>query len=199
MAFSYTFDSLKDAVQEWLEEDSTEFSAALPNIVNNAELMLLKDLQFSIFDQIATGTLTTASLTKPTGYLNTVDLFITVSGAQVLLTPKPWGYVNEYGGTGQPLYFAEKDATTLQVAPVPTSQAYTLRFCKRPTPLSETTGATTTWLSANVADALLWATIVMSEHFMKNDERIAVAKENYQMALTSARAEHATLVRRTYP
>ena len=123
MAFTYTFATLRDAVQEWLEEDSTEFVDAFPNICENAELMLLRDLPLTIFDQIATGTLTTADLTKPSGYLNHVDLFITVSGAQVLLTPKPWGYVNQYGGTGQPIYFAEKDATTIQVAPVPTSQA----------------------------------------------------------------------------
>lgn len=198
MAFSYTYTQLKDAIVEWLEEDSEEFQDALDQVVNNAEIQLIKDLNFSIFDQSATGTLTSATLTKPVNALEILHVFITVSGAQVLLEPKPWDYVQQYGGTGTPIYYAETSTTTLTVAPAPTSQAYTVRYIQRPTPLSETTGATTTWLSANVPDALFFGSLIKAHDFLKNDERLATAKDQYAMALATAQAELSRLIRREY-
>jgi len=198
MAFSYTYTQLKDAVQEWLEDDSDEFTDAFDSICNNAELRLIKDLEFSIFDQEATGTLTSATLTLPSGWVGTVALFITVSGAQVLLLPKPWGYVKEYGGTGTPIYYAHSSTTQITVAPAPTSQAYTLIHIKRPTPLSETTGATTTWLSANVPDAMFKAAVMESVKFLKMAERLQAAEAEYTAAVALARKEQAHLIRSVY-
>lgn len=199
MAFSYTLATLKTAITAWLEMDSdTEFAASLNDAINLAEAQIVKDLPFSIFDEMATGTLTSATLTKPSGWVGTLQLLVTVSGAQELLDRKPWDYVKLYGGTGTPLYYAEESETTITVAPVPTSQAYTLRYIKRPTTLVETADPGTTWISANVPDLLFWATIARCEHLRKADERIAAAQQMYAqvLAVTLAKPELEHLIRR---
>lgn len=198
MATEYTFATLKAAVKEWLEDDGTEFDTALTNIVNLAELQLIKDLDLTIFDLVATGTLTSATLTKPATWLGTIDLLITdASGDKIPLEPKPWGYVQMYSGTGTPVAYTELSDGSITVAPTPTSTPYTLRYISRPTPLSES--GSTTWLSANAADCLFWQTIIKSEHFRKADERIEAAKGFYAEALATAKNEFAHLMRRRYP
>lgn len=196
MATEYTFTTLKSAVKEWLEDDAAEFEAALTNIVDLAELQLIKDLDFTIFDLVATGTLTSATLTKPATWLGTIELLITdENGDKVPLEPKPWGYVQMYSGSGTPAVYTELSDGSIAVAPTPSSTPYALRYISRPTPLSETTS---TWLSENVADCLFWQTIVKSEHFRKADDRIEAAKGFYADAIATAKAELSHLVRRRY-
>lgn len=198
MAFSYTYNQLKDAVIEWLEDDSLEIQAAMPNIVNVAERQIIKDLNFSIFDETATGTLTSATLTKPSGWVDTLNLFITVDGQQVVLKPKPWDYVQLYGGTGTPIYYTEASPTAITVAPAPTSQPYTLRYIKRPTPLSEVASPGTTWLSANVPEVLLWQTILTALNFLKTDDRVEQASQFYNDAVEKTQVELSHLIRKVY-
>ena len=198
MAIAYTLATLKSSVIAWLEEDGTEFSDALNNIIDLAERQVVKDLSFSIFDETATGTLTTATLTKPTGWVATIDLFVTESGEQRLLEPKPWGYVNLYGGAGAPLYFAETSETTITVAPAPTSAPYTMRYIKRPTSLVDTANPGTTWLSENAGEALFFACILNSEHFRKADERLESAKAFYAASIASVKEELRHLSRKEY-
>lgn len=195
MAYTYTLTALKSAIQEWLEDDGTEFQTALTNIINLAEIQLIKDLDFTIFDKTATGTASAATISVPSDYIRTISLLATVSGQDQVVTSKPWDYLQVYGGTGTPLYFNEVSETTISLAPVPTSTAYKLRYLARPTPLTETTS---TWLSENVPDCLFWGCIVASEHFRKADERINAAKGFYKEAVEKAKQELRHLVRREY-
>lgn len=194
----YTRDTLKQAVIAWLEEDGAEFAASLDTVIGLAEQQVVKDLPFSIFDQTDVGVLTSATLPKPAGWVSTVDLFITVGAEQYVLEPKPWGYVQMYGGTGTPLYFAETSEGAITVAPAPVSTPYTIRYIKRPVSLVNTVPPASTWIATNLPEVLFWSCIVQSEHFRKADERIEGAKNFYKEAVESARSELAHLLRREY-
>lgn len=198
MAHTYTLTTLKQAIVRWLEDDSDELAESLDNIIKLAESQLLKDLSFSIFDEVTTGNIISSTLTKPTGLVSIVDLFVTVAGQQQIVEPKPWSYVQLYSGAGTPLYFAETDEGGITVSPAPTSIPYTLRYIKRPESLVDAPTDTTTWLSENVAEVLFWGCIVSSEFFRKADERIAAAKDYYMAAKDSAKVELRHLLRREY-
>lgn len=194
----YTLATLKAAIIAWLEDDGAEFQASLDQMIQLAEQQILKDLPFSIFDEIATGTLTSATLTKPAGWVSTINLFVTDAGAQKIVQPKPWDYVHAFGGTGVPIYYAETSETTITVAPTPTSSPYTLRYIQRPTSLVDTADPGTTWMSANVPEVLFWGSIMQAEHFRKADNRIEVARAYYERAVTTARQELRHLIRKEY-
>jgi len=198
MAHSYTLATLKQAIVDWLEDDGDEFLAHLNEVIELAEQAVLTALPFSIFDETAMGTLTSAVLTKPSGWVSTINLFVTESGAQRILEPKPWDYVQMFAGTGVPRFYAEDGETTLKVAPVPTSSPYTLRYIKRPDSLVDVASGQTTWISANLPEVLFWGCIVNAENFRKADARIDMAKGFYNDSVTLARQELRHLLRREY-
>jgi len=197
MALSYTLASLKAAIVEWLEDDGAEFAAVLDSLIKLAEQKIYTDMPFSVFDEVATGSLTTNVLAKPATMVRVVDIFVTVAGEQVLLEPKQWGYVNLHGGSGVPLYYAHQDEGNLIFAPAPASSTpYTLRYVARPASLVDSPSGT--WISEKLPDVLFWGCIVHSEHFRKADDRIPVAREMYAAAKDTALSELSNLIRMEY-
>lgn len=198
MAFSYTLTTLTAKIQEWLEDDGAEFVASIPDIINLAEIQLLRDLPFSIFDVEATGSITAATVAKPAGLVSLLDFFITVADEAIELLPKPPSYVRMYGGAGTPLYYAETSDLAWTVAPVPAvGVPYSIRFIKRP-PTLAVDSPNGTWLSQNVPDALFWGCIMASQNFRKADDRVEQAKGFYDRAVMGAKTEHRHLIRREY-
>lgn len=75
MAHTYTLTTLKQAIVRWLEDDSDELAESLDNIIKLAESQLLKDLPFSIFDEVTGVVLTGNTATKPAGLVSIIDVF----------------------------------------------------------------------------------------------------------------------------
>ena len=70
--------------------------------------------------------------------------------------------------TGRPQFYAIFDDTNLLVAPVPDA-AYTFEFHYLYQPAGISASNTTTWLSTNASNALLYASLIEAYVFMKGE------------------------------
>lgn len=183
LALTYT--SLKSTLQSFLVENaislsSQDYTANIDTIIQMGEEKLVRDLDLDIFDVDATAATANGveTLTKPTGYLAPRTLRYTVSGAQTFLLPRTVEYVRDYGGSGNPLYYAELTDTTWALAPVPTSTiTVNVRYVKRPVSIVTTSPS---WMGTNAGDALLYACLIASEEFLKDETRGKVWKDKYE-------------------
>ncbi len=180
-----TYSGLVSILEEYTEDDSTEFSSQVQGCINRAEERLLKDLDLSIFNKSNSTTTASGSSTtsKPVKTVPTLSIWFTAAAAPAIR--KSHDFIQAYGGSGRPLYFFE-DKDDIYWAPVPDDNyAIVVRQIARPTPLSASN--TTNWLTDNVADLLLWASLVESEAFLLAPERVVEFQAYYAALLGAAR------------
>lgn len=192
MSASFTYTTLRDAIQDWAEDDSTEFTDALDTLIALAESRLARDLNLDLFRTSDTGTMVqgTATLTRPSTLL-TIDAVHYTSGSEkVFLTERSQDWCDLYWldttATEPPLYWCESTVNQIRVVPTPDSAyAYTIRGIARPDGLSST--ATTTFLSTRCGDALFGACMLEAARFLKwSAEEVALAQANYYQTLLPA-------------
>ena len=205
MATSWTYTTLKAALQDFVEDDSTEYASAIDNIILLAEDRVLRDLDLDIFDTTATTSFSaaTATLTKPTGFISERALHYTdANGDFQYLEKKSWEYVKDYWPkesttTASPKYFADYDATTWYLVGTPSgTNAVTVRYVKRPAAM--TSGNPTTWIGTNAGDVFFYACLTLSAEYLNNDPRIPTWEREYQTRLTAAKDELKPLKRAEY-
>jgi hypothetical protein len=193
---SYTYATLKAALQSFVEDNGTEFAAAIDLIIPLAEDRILKDLDLELFDTVTALAFTASNrlLTKPTGAIATRSLHYTnASNNQVLLEPRSWEFVNDYWPnaattTATPQFYAEYSPTQYVIAGTPSgTNVVTARCVVRPAGLTSIN--TTTWLSQYMGDLMFYACLVVSEQFLKADNRIGVWQGDYAQRLASAKVE----------
>lgn len=190
-----TYASLTQDIQDFAENDDSEFTDEIDGFILRSEEKIFREAPLlSVFRAENTGTLSasTATLTMPTGKRTIRSFSITVSSSEVFLQQRTDSYLQDMypnsSTTGQPKYYAEKDASTLLLGPTPNSNyAYTIRAREQPTGLSS--GNTTTWLSSNTEDVLLFACMVEACLFLKNSEAVAAWSAQYAQALQSLQPE----------
>ena len=175
MAFTYT--TLKQALQDYVESDETTFVTNLPNIITQAEDRILKDVQLPDFRKNVTGSLTSGNeyLSAPTDYLGFYSLAVDNSGYEYLLN-KDVNFIREAYPvstvTGVPKYYAVFDETTIIVAPTPNA-SFTVELHYFYKPESITVSSTgTSWLGDNAENALLYGCLVEAYTFLKGDTEL---------------------------
>lgn len=184
--WSTTYNGLLSLLSEYVEDNSSEYTSNVQGIVNRAEERALTDLDLAIWN-------TSQSQNTSNGVSEFTKAF---SGAPVRkiqftatkLHPerRTLAFVDSYGGSGRPVYFYE-DATKVYWAPTPdNSYAYKITYYNRPTPLSQSNQ--TNWLTENVANLLLWASLVESEKFLIAPERVQEFEASYIQMLGPLRA-----------
>jgi len=173
---SFTFATLKTAIQDYTDNSETTFVNNLNNFIKAAEEKLLKSVDLDFFRKNVTSTMTNADhfLTVPDDYLASFSLQITTSGSESFLLQKDVNFIREYtpasSTTGLPLYYARFDTDHFILAPTPNS-AYTveLHYFYRPASLTAGADSGTTWLSTNAPFALLYGSIIEAYAFMKGE------------------------------
>jgi len=151
---SYTFTTLREAVQDYTQNEETSFVANMGMFVELAEERVLKSVQLNEFQKNAAGTMASGNqfLNVPSDFLAPFSLSITSSSSYVFLMFKDLDYVQTYNPnpatTGTPKYYAQFDVNNLLIGPTPDA-AYTttLSYFYRPASLTEsllvlTVGAT---------------------------------------------------------
>lgn len=194
MASSFTYTTLVSALQAITEDQGTEYLAFIPTAIQLAEDKILRDLDLEYFD-VVTPTVFTASnplITKPTGAVATRSLYYTNATSNfVMLEPRSWEFIKDYWPkesttTATPKYFAEYSSTQWYVAGTPSgTNVVTSRCIIAPTGL--TSGNANTWLSNYMGDLLLYACLVVSEQYLKADNRLAVWSGDYEARLAGAK------------
>ena len=196
---SYTYESLKTALQDWAEDSFADYTAQLDDIIGKAETRCYRDLALEIFDVTDESKLTTASsgvLELPS---NTIVLrTVWVNGS--LLQPRSESYVHyiqDLESAALPRCFAQHSETEAILGPIPDAQYSTRqRVTKRPAGLSS--GNPTTFLSTRAGDLLFLAAMIETEQFDKAPEDMAIFEARYQAMLPQVRNEMSMAMRKDY-
>ena len=185
-----TYDELVTNIRNYTEVGSNVFTNSVINtFITMAENQILREIDLDVFKQEVSGNLTPGNkfLTAPTDILTHRYLMITVSGDQVFLDFRDTSFMKEYwpdgSATGVPKYYSVWDQNTFYVAPTPNS-GYTaeLGYIYRPPQLSSTN--TTTWVSTNAPEALLYACLIQAYSYTKGPgEMLNYFKGAYKEAL----------------
>src|SRR5210317_51857 len=174
-----TYGELKQAIQDYTENDETTFVNNLPLFIRLAEERILKSVQLNLFQKNQFGTMTTGNqyLAAPSDFLAPFSLSIDVSGDAEFLLFKDLDFVQTYTPdpttTGQPKYYAQFDVDNFILAPTPNAN-YTvdIHYLYRPTSITAGADSGTSWLSTNAEIALLYASLIEAYTFMKGDPNL---------------------------
>jgi hypothetical protein len=188
---SFTYTTLKTAVQEYLESTESSFVTNLPTFITTTEERIFKSVQLDDFRKNQVGNFTASGpyLECPTDYLSPFSMAVIDSSSNYnYLLLKQVSFIRDYtpnaSTTGQPKYYAEFDNNTFIVAPTPDSTyEVELHYYYRPASLTSTTGSETTWLSENAPNAMLYGSLVEACTYLKNYESIPVYESKFQEAI----------------
>ena len=175
---AFTFTTLKTAIQDYTENAEATFVTQLPRFILNAEERILKECQLDVFRRNQSGVVTSGTkfLTKPSDFLSPFSLSVVNSSANEFLLYKQITFLQDYtpnpATTGVPKYYGAWDEASFLLAPTPSS-GFTaeLHYYYRPTSIT-TSGDGTSWLGTNAELALLYASLVEANTFMKGEADI---------------------------
>jgi len=158
---SFTFTTLREAVENYTQNNETSFISNMGIFVELAEERILKSVQLNVFKKNAAGAMTSGNqyLAVPSDFLAPFSLSITTSTPDVensntfeFLSFKDLDFVESFGPnpatTGVPRYYAQFDVDNFLIGPTPNSSyVSTLSYFYRPASLTEsqltlTVGAT---------------------------------------------------------
>ena len=175
-----TYDELKQKIIDYTEVSSNVFTDTILNgFINDAEFRILREV-----DSDNNRRYVTANLIASTRFIDTPTDLLIIRSAQIVdselasgdtnqnrdfLQFRDTSFMSEFNPTattGVPKYYSNWDETRIVVAPTP-DQTYTiqLNYILKPTGLSSTN--TTTYLSTEFPNGLLYACLVEAYGFLK--------------------------------
>ena len=174
---SFTYAQLKQAIQDYTENDETTFVTNLPIFIRAAEERILKNVQLNLFRKNATANFTASDqyLATPPDFLAPFSLSYTDgNGDKQFLLFKDVNYIQDYNpdptDTGAPRFYATFDTDNFIIGPTPDA-AYVveLHYFYRPSSLTSAGESGTTWLSENATMAMLYGSLIEAYTFMKGE------------------------------
>ena len=188
---SWTYASLKTALQDYSESTESSFVTHLPDFIKTAEERILKSVQLDNFRKNVTGTATTNGtyLGSPSDYLSSFSLAVIDSSSNYhYLKLKQTSFIRDFtpasSTTGLPKYYSEFDDDTFILAPTPdTNYTFELHYFYRPSSLTSAGDSGTTWLSTNAPNALLYGSLVEAMVYLKNYESLPIYEQRFQDAI----------------
>ena len=175
---SFTYAQLKQAIQDYTENDETSFVTNLPLFIRLSEERILKMVQLSLFRKNSTASTTNSNqyLACPSDFLAPFSLSLTGSnGDKFFVEFKDPSFLQTYtpdaSTTGEPRYYSVFDVNNFLLAPTPNA-VYTaeLHYFYRPASLTSGGESDTTWLSENAELTLLYGALVEAYLFMKGEQ-----------------------------
>jgi len=185
------YSELVTNIRGYTEVDSNVFSDSVINtFITMAENRILRDIDLDVFKKESTANLVANSrfLPAPSDILTHRYMMITDgNGDQVFLDFRDNSFMKEYWPdyteTGTPKYYAVWDEDTFYVAPTPASALVVqLGYIYRPQQLSSSN--TTTWVSNNAPEALLYACLIQAYSYTKGPlEMVQYFENSYKQAI----------------
>ena len=176
---SYTYATLKQAIQDYTENTETSFVTNLPLFIRSAEERILKSVQLNLFRKNASGSMTNGNkyLRMPTDFLAPYSLSYTSSSEEVFVEFKDVSFIQTYNPnstvTGLPKYYASFDVSNFILAPTPNASfTAELHYLYRPTSITAGSDSGTTWLSENADLTLLYGSLIEAYIFMKGEQDV---------------------------
>jgi len=185
------YSELVTNIRGYTEVDSNVFPDSVINtFITMAENRILRDIDLDVFKKEATTNLIANSrfLPTPSDILTHRYMMITnTDGDQIFLDFRDNSFMKEYWPdyteTGTPKYYAVWDDDTFYVAPTPASALVVqLGYIYRPQQLSSSN--TTTWVSTNAPEALLYACLIQAYSYTKGPlELVQYFENSYKQAI----------------
>ena len=170
---------LSQAIRDYIEAGDASFVANIPNFVRAAEQKIYNMAQLPATRKTAALSLTpnVDTLALPADWLAMYSLSVVDgSGVVQFLLDKDTNYLREAFPdptyTDVPAYYAVQNEDTVSLAPTPDA-AYTVNLEYFAYPESIVT-AGTTWLSENFETALLYASLIEANMYVKGEEDMTV-------------------------
>ena len=188
---SWTFTTLKSAIQDYTQNTETSFVSNLPTFIVQAEDRIIKSVELPNFRKNVTGTFTASNqyLATPSDYLYPYSLAVLDSDSNYsYLLNTDVSFMREAyplaSTTGTPKHYAQFDDTTFIVGPTPNAN-YTTELHYFYIPQSITVASDgTTWLGTNAPEVLLYASLLEAYTFMKGEPDLMMNYEKrFQEAL----------------
>jgi hypothetical protein len=188
---SFTFSTLKTAIQDYTDNSETTFVNNLSIFIKQSEERILKNVQLSLFRKNSTGSATSSNkyLAMPNDFLAPFSLSVLSSSAHEFLEFKDVNFIQTFtpnpATTGTPRYYAIFDVSNFILAPTP-DEAYTaeLHYYYRPASLTAGSDSGTTWLSENAPNAMLYGSLVEAYTFMKGEpDMLALYNQRFTEAI----------------
>jgi hypothetical protein len=173
---TYTYSELKQAIQDYTENDETTFVNNLDNFIRNTEERILKGVQLTVFRKNASGSATTGNkyLAAPTDFLAPYSMSVVNGSNNEFLLYKDVNFLQSYNpnpaSTGTPKYYGYFDVDNFILAPTPDADySVEIHYLYRPASLTTQGDSGTTWLSQNAPVAMLYGSLVEAYTFMKGE------------------------------
>jgi hypothetical protein len=189
-----TYDSLVENIQSYLERTDTATLEKIPLFIMLAEQIIASQIKFlgNLTVQTSAMVSNQAVIDKPARWHKTVSFNITVAGSRQPVLLRKYEYLREYWPdatkTGIPAYFADYDYTHWLVAPTPsTNYSFEILYYERIQPLDSSNQ--TNWFTIYAPQALLYGSLLQAMPFLKNDERMPMWQQNYDLIMQTLMAE----------
>tara|TARA_R110000751_G_scaffold63285_4_gene130718 strand:+ start:979 stop:1602 length:624 start_codon:yes stop_codon:yes gene_type:complete len=180
--------TLVSNIQSFMEDDSTEFVAAIPTIITQAEEIIFQRLpNLPCFRSLSTGNLVQGTVDYTIANARMIrQVSITVSDIVSYLDHRVDSYLRDYwpnsSTQGTPTMYSTKNATTsgtiITLAPTPISAlAFQVDFIAPETGLSS--GNANSWIGDNADNLLLSACLYESSAFLKAPETLNLYKAQF--------------------
>jgi len=187
---SYTKAELKQAIQDYTENQETTFVSNLDTFIESCEERIFKNVGLTFFRRNQTANLTASNpyLNMPSDFLAPFSLSATIGTSKKFLDFKDVNFLQEYAPdssvTGEPRYYAPFDYENFIIAPTPDdAYAVELHYYYRPASLTAQGDDGTTWLSVNAPQAMLYGSLIAAYTFMKGEADVL---QNYNSQFIEA-------------
>lgn len=202
MPAAMTFSSLQQDVRSYLERGGSASTdplvyAQIPNLINLAERRISRDLKVQGFQTVVVTNLAAgvAVLPKPDRWRETISMNIGTglqNNKRTMLFTRSYEYCRQYWPdeteTAQPEFYADYNYVNWLIVPTPDANyPIEILYYELPALLDDTNQ--TNWLTEYAPNLLLYATLLEATPFLKNDERIPVWTNMYQMAAQALNGE----------
>lgn len=191
---SYTYDTLKADIIANMEEDSAEFSAAIPSIIRRAQEYVQRRCDAVEILRIAIVSASAGRRTTPLpdDVRIVKSIKAVVSSTDYNLLQQTNEYIAEYWpiptDTATPKYWAAFDNTRIFLAPSPPEGVeLSIEYVAEVTAL--TSSATSNWFSENAGSALFAAAMMYANMWSKNRTAISEWKSIADEELASINNE----------
>lgn len=181
--------TLSALLQDYTQNSSTEFVAAIPDIVKLAEDRIYQSVQIPALKRNSTSNFVQGNkyLSAPSDFLASYSMSVkNSSGVYSYMLEKDVSYINEAFPNpsilGTPRYYALFDNETFVVAPTPSLFfEVELHYFYEPPSIVD---AGTSWLGENTESVLLYGSLCEAYAYMKGDsDLMSLYRQRYDEAL----------------
>ena len=189
-----TYAELTQQIIDYTETDSNVLTTAILNdIIEHAESRIFRNADLDVFKKYKTANLTIGdpfvampgATPQLFAFIRYIQIFST-DNVRITLEKKDTSFINEFipnrTTTGTPKYYANWDNDTITLAPSPDA-TYTVELAYNAQPTGLSSSNTTTWVSNNAPEMLLYACLVEAFKFLKNPQMVQMYESYYKQAL----------------